>query len=137
MEDAPHYPEAAQVADNLIASQIKVMRDEVMRGLDRQDRYNDKLDLRLESMVTRSEFRAEIGRVDAERAAVSKDVASVSENVSKEIASVSKSVSDGFAEIASQSKAKASNGRWFTGIMLTAAGIVSGLVFNIISTVAK
>lgn len=125
------------MADNLIASQIKVMRDEVMRGLDRQDRYNDKLDLRLESMVTRSEFRAEIGRVDAERAAVSKDVASVSENVSKEIANVSSSVSDGFAEIARQSEAKATKGRWFTGIMLTAAGIVSGLVFNIISTVAK
>lgn len=137
MEDAPHYPEAAQVADNLIASQIKVMRDEVMRGLDRQDRYNDKLDLRLESMVTRSEFRAEIGRVDAERAAVSKDVASVSESVSKDIASVSSNVSDGFAEIARQSESKATKGRWFTGIMLTAAGVVSGLVFNIISTVAK
>lgn len=114
------------MADNLIASQIKVMRDEVMRGLDRQDRYNDKLDLRLESMVTRSEFRAEIGRVDAERAAVSKDVDGVNAAVAK-----------GFAEITRQSEARGMKGRWFTGVMLTIAGMISGLVFNIISTVAK
>lgn len=126
MDDAPHYPEAAQVADDLIGAQLKMVHTEVTRGFDRQERYNDKLDARFETMVTKSEFKAEIGRVDAEKRAQD-----------KEILALGTEIKSGFESIAEQGKTRSASNRWFTGMVVAAAGVLSGVVFNLLGLLAK
>ena len=126
MNNAPHYPEAAQVADDLIGAQLKMVLAEVTRGFDRQERYNDKLDARFETMVTKSEFKAEIGRVDPEKKA--KD---------KEILNQGVIIQAGFDSIEEHGKARSQKSRWFTGIVVAGAGVLSGAVFNFLGLLAK
>lgn len=133
MTEAPSYPEAAQVADDLIANTLKLVRDEVVRGFDRQERYNDKLDQRFETMVTKSEFKAEIGRVDTRHDSLQREVATLGEQLADALIGIRKDMSGGFSEIKKQGEERSTKSRWFTGIALTAAGLVSGIVFNILA----
>lgn len=126
MTETAHYPEASKIADDHISKQVSSVRDEVVRLADRQERYNDKLDARFDSMVTRAEFRAEIGRVDAERGALSKEVTGVKD-----------AIKTGFDEVKQQGEARGAKNRWFTGIVMTGAGLASGLVFNILGSLPK
>lgn len=126
MTETAHYPEASKIADDHISKQVSSVRDEVVRLADRQERYNDKLDARFDSMVTRAEFRAEIGRVDAERGALSKEVTGVKD-----------AIKTGFDEVKQQGEARGAKSRWFTGIVMTGAGLASGLVFNILGSLPK
>lgn len=126
MTDAPRRSDTPPVADDI----LRIVRDEVVRGFDRQERYNDKLDNRFETMVTKTEFKAEIGRVDAEHGALRKEVDSVEDRLSKQMTT-------GFEEIKEQGAARGAKGRWFTGTLLAAAGLLSGIVFNILSNLPK
>lgn len=130
MTEAAPYPQTAQVADELIVNQLKMVHAEVKDGFGRQERHNDKLDARFESMVTKAEFRSEVRRLDAEHG-------HLRDSVTKGLEASRKEMREGFQRIHDEDKSRTTKTRWFTGTLLTCAGLVSGLVFNIISSLSR
>lgn len=126
MTAPPHYPEGAQIADSGLSAQIDSVGRSLERFSDRQERFNDKQDARFDNMVTRAEFKAEMGRVDTRQDATDKEVQNVKLDVHK-----------GFEDAKKRDESKTAGNRWFTTLMVSVASIASTGLFSFINFVFK
>lgn len=126
MTTPPHYPEGAQIADSGLSVQIDSVGRSLERFSDRQERFNDKQDARFDNMVTRSEFKAEIGRVDTRQ-----------DNTDREVKNVKLDVHKGFEDAKKRDESRTAGTRWFTTLIISAASLASTGLFSLINLLTK
>ena len=133
MSQPPHFPNTTQVVDELIGDKVNMVLAEVMRGFERQERYNDKLDTRLDKMVTRVEFEAEIGRVDSDNKSLGREIGAMRTEFKSGISEAHSAIANAINGLKEAEEKKSTKARWMVGIGLSVFTIVNGLFWQIIN----
>ena len=108
----PPYPIVAEVADSHLSRAIESLDRKVSDGF-------DKVDRRIDTMVTRDAFEATVQRLDARDESGFKDM--------------ELKVSKGFTDVREADRDRNTKNRWFWGLMVTFAGVLSGAIFGVLT----
>lgn len=133
MPDSSQYPPGAQAVDQNLFSSVEGLRNTVETGFDRIDR-------RMDSMVTKDAHLADVARLDQR-------IDHTDEKIEQGLKEVKHDMAQGFAELRARDAARDadfekrennrfSKQRWVLGWGLTAAGILSGIVFGVINLIS-
>lgn len=131
MSQPPHFPNTTQVVDELIGDKVNMVLAEVMRGFERQERYNDKLDTRLDKMVTRVEFEAEIGRVDSDNKSLGREIGAMRTEFKSGISEAHSAISEAINGLKEVERDKTTKNRWLVGIVFTVVTLANGIFWQI------
>lgn len=108
------------------AAMIEGLRSSMETGFSRTEKSFDRLENRIETMVTKDTFKAEVSRLDQ------KDT-HLEEQMKDGFTEVKSDMASGFAALRDRDKERDHKFNVRTGWLLTGAGVVSGIVFGVIS----
>ena len=115
----PPYPIVAEVADSHLSRAIESLDRKVSEGF-------DKVDRRIDTMVTRDAFDATVQRLDARDEHLDAKVESGFKDMELK-------VSKGFTDVREADRDRNTKNRWFWGLMVTFAGVLSGAIFGVLT----
>ena len=131
------YPGVAKAVDEHIGDRITDLVRDVRAGFERQERANDRIEAKFDKMVTQSEFKATVQRLDGQDKTIEEKVDRGLEDIRKEMHAglerVSSQVTEGFEAAAESDKARTAKTRWLIGAAVAALGVVNAVIFNIVS----
>lgn len=110
------YPPSAELADGYITKAIDALDRKVTEGFDRVER-------RIDSMVTKEAFDATIQRLDAKDEHLDTKIEDGFKRMDVKVA-------QGFADVKATDRERNTKNRWFIGTMVAFAGVLSGVVFG-------
>lgn len=123
--------------DEHIGERITDLVRDVRAGFERQERSNDRIEAKFDKMVTQSEFKATVQRLDGQDKTIEEKVDRGLEDIRKEMHTgldrVSSQVADGFEAAAESDKARTAKTRWLIGAAVAALGVINAVIFNIVS----
>ena len=123
--------------DEHIGDRITDLVRDVRAGFERQERANDRIEAKFDKMVTQSEFKATVQRLDGQDKTIEEKVDRGLEDIRKEMHAglerVSSQVTEGFEAAAESDKARTAKTRWLIGAAVAALGVVNAVIFNIVS----
>lgn len=117
----PPYTQASEAVDNALFAAVEGLRASQEAGFNR-------LETRINEMVTKGEFNATIQRLDAKDDHLDTKMAEGFKDVRLEVA-------DGFTRVREADQERNTKNRWFWGMLVSFAGILSGVVFGTISLI--
>lgn len=115
----PPYPQASEAVDNALFSAIEGLRTSTDAGFKR-------VEDRISTMVTKGEFNATIQRLDAKDEHLDSKMDSGFKDIELKM-------SKGFQDVADADKERNMKNRWFIGLMVTFAGVLSGAIFGVLT----
>lgn len=119
----PPYPQASEAVDNAILQMMGDLRGAMTEGLGRVER-------RIEEMVTKGEFSATIARLDAKDDHLDTKMDSGFKDMELKFA-------EGFSAVKDADKERNTKNRWFWGLMVSFAGVLSGVIFGTITLLTR
>lgn len=125
------YPEGSQVADGYISAQIKSLDDSVGRGFDRQERHNEKIDQKMDQLVSRSEFKAELGRVDSEARSMKESIVANRAESAVAVEALRVESRTGFKQVEEREEGRRTRNRWAVGAALAGFTLINGAIATI------
>lgn len=128
------YPPAAEAVDQALARAIDTLRETtthsisalqatLTEGLSRVER-------RMDDLVTKGEFAATVSRLDAKDDQLDTKIETGFQSIRRE-------VSEGFQDVKDDDRERNTKNRWFWGVMVAFAGVVSGVVFGVINLISS
>lgn len=112
--------------DSAIVRELQGLRGEMTRGFDSVDNRIDRIETKFDKVVTQAEFGAVVARLDLKDTALEGAMNSGFNSVNIKVGTV-------VSEIKEADKERNVKNRWFWGLIVSCAGIISGVVFGIIS----
>ena len=130
------YPGGAKAVDEHIGERITDLVRDVRAGFERQERANDRIEIKFDKMVTQSEFNATVQRLDGQDKTIEEKVDKGLDDLRNEMSSgltrVSGEVKAGFEATAAADKARTAKTRWLIGAGVAGLGVVNAVIFNIV-----
>lgn len=123
MSEMTPYPVGAEVADGHLSRSIDALDRKVSEGFDRVER-------RIDTMVTREAFDATVQRLDA------KDV-QLEGQIEVGFKDMDARVKQEFLNVKTADQDRNTRNRWFWGLMVTFAGVLSGTIFGILTLIMR
>lgn len=129
MNTPPHESQYSQSSiEFVVARELQSLREIMRDGFDGIGKRVDRIEDKFEKVVTQSEFSSVIQRLDMRDEMLETRV----ETEFKELKS---DVAAGFEAVKASDKERNSKNRWFWGVMIAAAGVISSVTFSIINAV--
>lgn len=117
------YPQASEAVDAHLSAAIESLRASQELGFTRVEN-------RINEMVTKGEFNATIQRLDAKDDHLEAKMDSGFKDMKLE-------VSQGFNNVKDADRERNTKNRWFWGLLVSFAGVMSGTIFGIITLLMK
>ena len=117
------YPQASEAVDAHLSAAIESLRSSQELGFTRVEN-------RINEMVTKGEFNATIQRLDAKDDHLEAKMESGFKDMKLE-------VSQGFNNVKDADRERNTKNRWFWGLMVSFAGVMSGTIFGIITLLMR
>lgn len=117
------YPVGSEVADGHLTRAIDALDRKVSEGFDRVER-------RIDTMVTREAFEATVQRLDA------KDE-HLDTKIEDGFKDMDLKVSKGFAAVKDEDRERNLRNRWFWTLLVSLAGVLSGVVFGFVTVLTR
>lgn len=115
----PPYPTVSEVADSHLSRAIESLDRKVSDGF-------DKVDRRIDTMVTRDAFDATVQRLDARDEHLDAKVESGFKDMDVKVA-------EGFRSVREADRERNTKNRWFWGLMVSFAAVLSGGIFGVLN----
>lgn len=115
------YPVGSEVADGHLTRAIESLDRRVSEGFAR-------VESRIDSMVTKEAFEATIQRLDAKDEHLDTKIEDGFKNMDVRVA-------QGFADVKAADRERNTKNRWFWTLLVAMAGVVSGVVFGVVSLI--
>lgn len=119
----PPYPQASEAVDNALFAAVEGLRNS-------QDAGFSRLETRISEMVTKGEFNATIQRLDAKDSHLDTKMDAGFKDVRLEVA-------EGFGRVRDADKERNTKNRWFWTLLVSFAGVLSGIIFGVITTIMQ
>ena len=119
----PPYPQASEAVDNALFAAVEGLRNS-------QDAGFSRLETRINEMVTKGEFNATIQRLDAKDDHLDTKMDAGFKDVRLEVA-------EGFGRVRDADKERNTKNRWFWTMLVSFAGVLSGVIFGVITTLTR
>ena len=119
----PPYPQASEAVDNALFAAVEGLRSSQEAGFTR-------LETRINEMVTKGEFNATIQRLDAKDDHLDTKMDAGFKDVRLEVA-------EGFGRVRDADKERNTKNRWFWTMLVSFAGVLSGVIFGVITTLTR
>lgn len=119
---------ALQVQDSAIIREIQNMREDMGHRFDGIDKRIERVEDKFEKVVTRDLFDSTVKRLDLQDA-------NIETNMRAGFDSVRDDMNEGFRGAREAGKERTVKNRWLMGVALTCAGVISAIVFGVLSIV--
>lgn len=116
---------ATQLVDGL-RSEMKMGMDSVVREQHNLGKGVERIEDRLDGLVTKAEFSATVERLELKDASLESSVEGVQGHVD-----------NGFAQLRSEDRERNAKNRWFWGIMFSGVGVANAVVFGVLNFFVK
>lgn len=119
----PPYPQASEAVDNALFSAIEGLRASQEAGF---NRVGDQI----KDLVTKGEFNATIQRLDMKDEHLDSKMDTGFKDMELKVA-------EGFSAVKDADKERNTKNRWFWGLMVSFAGVLSGVIFGTITLLSR
>lgn len=131
MNTPPHDPSYNQSSiEFVVARELQSLREIMRDGFEGIGKRVDRIEDKFEKVVTQSEFSSVIQRLDMRDEMLET-------RVETEFRELKSDVERGFESVKASNAERNAKNRWFWGVMIAAAGVISSITFSIINAVVN